>query len=188
MAQDTLQVAPKSNPIIYTGINIGSGIAGLKGLLLGGEINYQAKAGLFTARLNGMLNFEVDQIPFVPFPLVHDHGYMREIALLYGLRHIKNGRSLSISAGVSQVMQVAKYKDEDGQRLQVKRNYVGLPFELNILWFKSDKQRWRLFHLIPIGKPTGFGSSYGFKLSGNVSKNSYLALGAVVGLGYHKHY
>lgn len=51
----------------------------------------------------------------------------------------------------------------------------GAAFETNIKWFKKEKKN-------------PFGFSYGAKLSGNISKNYYIGLSAVVGLGWHKKY
>ncbi|GAA4319670.1 hypothetical protein GCM10023149_18520 [Mucilaginibacter gynuensis] len=113
---------------------------------------------------------------------------LAEIGLLYGKRLIKDGHAISFSAGVSyNHAQLGSLQADDLYNTQYS-NYPGLPFEFNISWFKSHKKKYKIYWLIPVGRPTGFGGSLGFKLSGNVSKYSYVALGMVIGMGYHKHY
>jgi hypothetical protein len=63
-----------------------------------------------------------------------------------------------------------------------------LPIELNFKWFKSKKKRYRIYGIIPVGEPTSFGRNFGFKLVGNISKNSFVGLGIVYGFGIHKKY
>ena len=56
-------------------------------------------------------------------------------------------------------------------------------------FFKSKKERFRIFYgLIPVGEPISFGKSFGFKLSANIAKKSYIGLGLTFALGWHKIY
>lgn len=66
--------------------------------------------------------------------------------------------------------------------------YAGVPFEANIHWFKARKERFRIYGLIPLGHPMGFGGSIGLKVFGSVSKNSYIGFGLMYGLGWHREY
>jgi len=60
---------------------------------------------------------------------------------------------------------------------------------VNVKWFKKEKKRFRAYYgLIPIGKPTSFGRSFGFKLYGNIGKLSYVGIGINYGFGWHKRY
>ena len=69
-----------------------------------------------------------------------------------------------------------------------ENSFIGFPFEINVKWFKAEKEKLKLFAIIPIGKPTGFSSSMGVKLFGNISKKSYVGIGLTFGLGYYKNY
>ncbi len=198
LGQDTVKTnaVVKTNPIIFGEGYIGAPIAGVSGIEYGLGLNYQIKRSLITARITEFDHTKLDvvQIAFlfgipISVPIVVDLGYTREYAALYGLRKIKEGHSFSFSFGVSANTQVIKYYDSNYNfQYQTQKSYVGLPFELNVKWFKKNKERYRIYYLIPVGKPTGFGNSIGLKLSGNVSQYSYLAIGVDLGLGFHKHY
>ncbi len=185
-AQDTV----KTNPIIFGEGYFGAALAGLSGYYLGANFNYQVKNSLLTFRVSTIPDLDLKILsPIIPLPYFVDNGHADEYSLLYGLRKVKNGHSFSFSAGVSYNYRLVSTYDNNNQFLyQNQHNYAGLPFELNIKWFKKDKSRYRIYYVFPVGKPTGFGRSFGLKLSGNVSKYSYLAIGLVGGLGYHKHY
>ena len=185
-AQDSV----KTNPIIFGEGYVGAALAGLSGYYWGANLNYQFKNNLFSFRFSTIPNLDLRIIsPIIPLPYFVDNGHADEYSLLYGLRKIKDGHSFSFSVGVSYNYRLVNAYDYNNQLLsQNKYNYAGLPFEFNVKWFKKDKRRYLIYYFFPVGKPTGFGRSIGFKLSGNVSKYSYLAIGLVGGLGYHKHY
>ncbi|RYE24217.1 MAG: hypothetical protein EOP42_22480 [Sphingobacteriaceae bacterium] len=185
-AQDTV----KTNPIIFGEGYLGGPIAGLSGLYAGASLNYQIKNSLLSLRASIIPDWDLRILsPFIPLPYFIDNGHADEYSLLYGLRNIKNGHSFSFSTGVSYNYRLVKTYDNDDRFLdQTQHNYIGLPFELNVKWFKKEKKRYLIYYVIPVGKPTGFGRSFGLKLSGNLSKYSYLAFGIVGGIGYHKHY
>jgi hypothetical protein len=185
--QDSL----KRNPIIYGELGGGFAIGGIGGLEGNFNLNYQVKKSLFTLRILGVADLAVSPVetsPFTYLPGLENTGSLTEYGALYGWRFIDGGHSFSFSAGASLTDRTFIYRMSNHQKVQIESKFIGLPFEANVLWFKSHKSRYRLYHIIPIGKPTGFGSSIGFKLAGNVSQHSYLTLGLVLGLGYHKQY
>ncbi|MCO5934156.1 hypothetical protein NAF17_01275 [Mucilaginibacter sp. RB4R14] len=190
---DSVTIAPKvkTNLIIYGDVGLGFGVAGAKGPQISTSINYQFSHNLFTLRYIGIADLDLNFTllsPFTAIPGIKDNGSLSEYALLYGLRFPKDGHAFSFALGASTNNRVIKYKDTNNQNQRIEEHYVGLPFEINIMWFKKSKERFRIYHIIPVGGPTGFGGSIGFKLSGNVSKHSYAALGIVYGLGFHKQY
>ncbi len=190
--QDTVKTNPvvKTNPIIFGEVFFGFAVAGVSGVHGGFSLNYQIKKSLITLRATEIDDVKLTVLaPIIPIPILVDQGNLHEYAALYGLRFIKEGKSISFSLGVSQNTRIIKYNDNNNNfQYQTQSSYVGLPFELNVKWFKKNKERYRIYYVFPVGKPTSFGNSIGLKLSGNVSKNSYLALGINFGLGYHKHY
>lgn len=193
-AQDTVKTnsVVKTNPIIFGEFYAGSAVAGVSGIEAGLGLNYQIKKSLITIRYTEIDHTKLAVVPivfFIGIPIVVDLGHASEFAALYGLRSIKAGHSLSFSFGVSQNTHVVKcYDNNYNLQSQTQSSYVGMPFEFNIKWFKKSKARYRIYYLIPVGKPSGFGNSIGVKLSGNISQYSYLALGINLGLGYHKSY
>jgi hypothetical protein len=194
-AQDTTKIAPpiaiKTNPILYGDVGLGFGIAGAKGPQISTSLNHQLKRNLFTLRFIAIADLDLNVIsigPFVALPGIKDNGNLQEYALLYGQRFINNGHAFSVALGASANTRVFKFMDTNQQKQRIEEHYIGLPFEVNIMWFKAAKRRFRIYHIIPVGKPTGFGGSIGFKFAGNISQHSYAALGLVYGLGYHKHY
>ncbi len=188
------QEKTKNNePIIFGEIIFGGAreIKGKGGFLLGGELNYQFKSNLFSIRYIEHIQLELDALflsPFTPIPIIKEKIDHKEIGLLYGKRWIYNGSSLSISGGLSLNNYSNKITDENNERINIKNNYIGFPFEVNFKWFKTKKKRYRIYGIIPVGKPTSFGRNFGFKLVGNISKNSFVGLGIVYGFGIHKKY
>jgi hypothetical protein len=186
-AQGIIQA--NTNPIIYYTFQVGGNIAGEKGLLLGNDLNYQFNHHLFTLKGLFILNADLGVVnPLVPIPAVHTRNTIFEASALYGQRFIKGGRAFNFSIGPSINIRNGRYRNERDQTYSIMNYYPGLSFDAGVMWFKSAKRRFRVYHIIPVGKPTGFGGSIGFKLSGNVSKYSFAALGVVYGLGYHKNY
>jgi len=182
-----------NEPIIFGEFIFGGAgeIKGKGGFLLGGELNYQFKSNLFSIRYLEHIQLETDAVflsPFTPFPIIREKINHKEIGLLYGKRWIYDGSSLSVSGGLSLNKYSNKITDENNERINIKNNYIGLPFEVNFKWFKSKKKRYRIYGIIPVGKPTSFGRNFGFKLVGNISKNSFVGFGIVYGFGIHKKY
>jgi hypothetical protein len=183
----------KNEPILFGEFIFGGAgeINGNGGFLLGGELNYQRKTHLFSARYLEHIQLESEAVflsPFTPIPIIREKINHQEIALLYGKRWIYNGSSLSISGGVSLNTYSNRITDENNEQIKIKESYIGIPLEVNFKWFKSRKKRYRIYGVIPVGKPTAFGRNFGFKLIGNISKNSFIGLGIVYGFGIHKNY
>jgi hypothetical protein len=185
--QDSL----KTNRIIYGDMGVGAGLAGIGGIEGSLSVNYQVKKSLFSLRLIGVQSFTLGAVefsPFTAFPTIKDNGSLVEFAALYGRRFIDGGQSFSYSVGASFndrtfVDYISKHQTQN-----VTAHYIGLPVEATFLWFKSKKKRYRIYYLVPVGKPTGFGKSIGFKFAGNISQHSYLSLGLVLGWGWLKQY
>ncbi|WP_047549706.1 hypothetical protein [Psychroserpens sp. Hel_I_66] len=180
----------KTNPIIYSELYFG--LAGGKGigLVVGGELNYQNKNDLFTVRYGyqTFATFGGTSLGFIGIPSIETTLNNHEIGLLYGQRYVKDGHSFSFSGGISTNYSIGEQRNNE-ELLKQSQQYLGFPFEINIKWFKKAKKRFRAYYgLIPIGKPTSFGRSFGFKLYGNISKYSYAGIGINYGFGWHKKY
>lgn len=181
-------------PIIFGELIFGGAgrINGNAGFLFGAEINYQHRKSLFSIRHSENPQWETDVFlltPVTAFPILREKNHNRETGLLYGRRWIYDGSSFSFSGGISINTFTSNLTDENDARYRIEENYFGFPFEVNFKWFKSEKSPYRIFYgLIPVGEPTAFGNSFGFKLTGNISQNSYIGLGLVFGLGNHKKY
>lgn len=175
-----LDSIPKSNPIVYLDVQLGIGRADKIALSGSYSINFQSGKNLYTARILNMAR--VDDWFFI-FPITGTST--TEIGLLYGRRYIENGESLSFSAGLSQVTTSQNFVNEP----RVISSHFGVPFEFNYMFFNAKKARYHiLYGLIPIGKPTALGRSIGFKLFGNISKNSFFGFGVSTSIGWHKKY
>ena len=181
------QTSDKRNPIIFFDESLGGAFGNAGGLAIVIGMNYQVNRSLFTVRYVGTAKFGVDVIaPLVPLPFIKIKNSMGEVAILYGIRMIEGDKGYSFSLGAS-YSGYEQYYDQTGYN-ERSYNYFGVPFEANIKWFKSEKKRFRIYGLIPVGKPTAFGGSIGFKLFGNISKQSYAGVGLSIGLGLHKVY
>ncbi|WP_445733801.1 hypothetical protein [Mariniflexile sp.] len=180
----------KSNPIIYLEGNFGYTGGNASGFTIGCQINYQNNKDLFTFRYQNQSNLKSDYVAvaFIAFPYIYSDFNIDEYSILYGKRYIDNNESYSFSIGVSNNIKHSKIKENNIVYWQ-DESYIGIPFEVTIKWFKANKKRFRAYYgLIPIGKPTAFGRSFGFKLYGNVGKSSYIGAGLSLGYGWHKKY
>lgn len=163
-----------TNPIIYAELILGYAPKTRTNIELAASINYQLKKSLFTLRATGLTHFL-------------DNDQYGELGVLYGLRFINGGRSLSYSIGVS--YNETYLYDFSTYNYPLRREvFMGVPFEFNIKWFDEKKEKYRILGIFPVGKPFAFGTSDGFKIQGNLSKNSYIAFGIVLGFGFHKQY
>lgn len=184
--------AQKTNPIIFAdfGYGIGNDMTGKAGLLLYGSLNYEKNKNLITARYSQLIELGLDIIPvaYIVFPLITNDVTAKEIALMYGRRYTSNKFSFSFSGGISTNIYDQILKGEEGNYYKQTTNYIGLPLEFSIKWFKSEKRPYTIYGLVPVGKPTALGNSIGFKLIGNISRHSYIGLGLDFGIGYHKEY
>lgn len=184
-----------TNRVVFSELYGGLG-AGGNGLTIfgGANLNYQyGKDNLLTFRYTGFGSYKRDYfvVGFLPFPILVRSEGINEYALLYGKRYINGSQSLGFSAGIA-LNDRTFYQFSSGLNNynQISQINFGIPFELNIKWFKPRKQRFRAYYgIIPIGKrEVSFGRSFGFKLIGNVSKSTSIGFGITYGFGWHKKY
>jgi len=178
------QDSAKTNPIIYADLGFSAFVSVNDGLLLSSDFNYQAGNNLFTLKVTGIGHMDIIYSD-AGSDVSHIYG---EAALLYGRRWIRAGHSLNLSAGLALEGRTVYYSQLESTTIQTHTNYIGFPFEAQVLWFKSRKRRSRIYGLIPYGKPTGFGNSVGINITGNISAHSFISFGLVFGLGYFKGY
>lgn len=188
---DSLHI--KTNPIIYADFLLGGSSSSngeVSGMTFGFGVNYQINKDVFTFRSNYIyeINKEKGFEALLVLPLFKGGDSMNEFALLYGKRFIFYNSALSVSVGVSS--NLLKYTDViNDESHKFRASYIAIPFELNFHLFKGEKRRFRvLYGIIPIGKPTSFGRSIGFKLFGSLGNHNYYGLGINFGLGSHKNY
>ena len=107
---------------------------------------------------------------------------------MFGKRSIERNTSYSYMAGI--VLVDREYLvDETNSTLKYNNELsLGFPFELNVKWFNSRKQPYRIYEIIPIGKPTVFANSIAFKFYGDIFKKSFIGIGVTVGYDWHKNY
>jgi hypothetical protein len=180
----------KTNPIVFLDLNIGYVWGGSSGFINGTSLNYQVKDNLFTIRTTQLIDSNLDVLsPYLPLPVFEVKETLMEYGLLYGKRYVYDNKSLSFSAGIALVeRQLCSNVEGVSSDFLEKTNSIGFPFEVNIKWFKSDKEKYRIYGIVPVGKATSFGNSFGFKLIGNISKTSYVGIELSFGLGFHKAY
>ena len=178
------QNSHKTNPIIYGDLTFSPYTSVTDGLLFACDFNYQAGSNLFTLKGTGI--GPMDKVIFNPdFDESDDYA---EVAFLYGRRWISGGRSFSLSAGLAVEGQTIYYSYRGSTVTQNHANYIGLPFQAEVLWFRARKRRSRLYGIFPYGKPTGLGNSVGLNIAGNVSAHSFISFGVVFGLGCFRAY
>ncbi|SDS56152.1 hypothetical protein SAMN05216503_3454 [Polaribacter sp. KT25b] len=173
----------QENPIVFSDFILGYSNSGKSAVTAGFNINYQKNNNLFTFRTLQTISVDkIDWFLFVPISTVSNTT--TEFAVLYGKRYIEDGISYHFSGGISYNIN----EDVNGN-LKTRDNFAGFPLEIGMSFFKSKKERFRVFYgLIPVGKPTSFGRSIGFKLYANIAEKSYVGLGLTFGLGWHKIY
>lgn len=184
------QHAGKENPIIYADSFLGGAGGRAGGFSIGLGLNYQIKHSLLSLRYLGNLKLNSKWVlltPVTALPVINEKSNSEEYAALYGYRLIKTGHAFSFSLGVSH-NSFSEYLDETNQQIKKTSSYLGVPYEANVNWFKKEKRKYRIYGVIPVGKPTSFGNSLGLKIFGNISENSILGIGLTGGLGYHKKY
>lgn len=177
-------ISTKSNSIFFGDVVIGYTSGTVKGFSGGISINYQRKNNLFTVRfLETSRIYDADYfLLFFPYNVYSKS--IKEYSFLIGKRFIKNNVAFHFSGGISKV----NFKEIQDDNLISNVDYFGLPIEIGINWFNPQKERFRIFGLIPVGKPTSFGRSVGFKLYATIAKKSYVGLGLTFGLGRYKNY
>lgn len=194
---DSLSIE-KSNPIIFGEMLTGVGSTNNIGGYIGGSLNYQHQKHLFTFRYLWFGCVEYTKVRggnishLLIFPAYINVEKINDYSVLYGNRYVKGSTSFSWSAGLGIVnSQERNYLEDLNKYSEWESNTnIGIPLELGVKWFKSEKKRFRAYYgIIPIGKKkVAFGRSFGFKFVGNISKNSYFGLGISYGFGTHKDY
>ena len=179
--QDSIKV--KEHPIVFGDFLLGYSNTGKRAATVGLNLNYQLNNNLFTFRTSETTS--IDRIDwFLIFPISIVSNTTTEYALLYGKRYIEDDLSYHFSGGISY-----NINEDINGNIKTKDIFAGFPLEIGMSFFKPKKERFRVFYgLIPVGKPTGFGRSIGFKLYANIAKRSYVGLGVTFGLGWHKIY
>lgn len=177
----------KSNPILFAEYYFGPAFGDSGGFSNGASLNYQTRENLFTLRYTNNVQLE-GKFLFFLFPAFEVVEQTDEFGVLYGRRKIYGNHSFSYSAGIAYVKHKEFINLENDVRNFEVQDGVGVPFEMNIKWFNAEKKRYRIYCIVPVGKPTAFSRSIGFKLYGNISKNSFIGLGINYGFGWHKNY
>ena len=192
-AQDVTQPADsikiKTNPIVFAEMFGGFANGASRGWAGGGSINYQYQNNLFTIR---RLTFDEVRYEgtFIIIPIFTNVAKTDDYALMYGRRSIDRNSSFSYSAGIS----IVKYRSLDevnstqNNLNHIEQSFIGFPLECNVKWFKSKKEKYRIYGLIPVGRPTALGNSFGFKAFATISKRSFVGIALIFGIGYHKNY
>ena len=184
---DTLLQERKTNPIVFADVFFGGAFGSSHGLIAGLSANYQHKSHLFTARYTGLLEQRrVGSFIYVHFYRTEEE--VEEFALLYGYRIAEGNTSYSVSAGASVVQRDMYSYDNEGVQSKISRTRFSIPFEFSIKWFKKEKKPYHIYCVFPVGRPTGLGHSFGFKVVGNVGATTFIGLGVTWGWGWHKHY
>lgn len=178
-AQETnndTELKPKSNPIIY--VEAFGGFVGMKhfGFAGGAELNYQYKKNLFSLRYSHETGY-VKRDSVFNFMNAEDND---EYAILYGRRWVKMSHSFSVSAGVSSNNLKLTTRDLDYNSYFEYKRFLGVPFEANFKWFKPKRKSNLILNAIT--------PSVGFKVFGSISKNSFVGVGLILGLGLNKEY
>lgn len=178
------QEEEKTNPVLFAEVYAGAAGGEAPGMLYGAGFNYQKKKNLYTLRYTGTLDMGISYAGLGLFPFPVRDGMLDEVAILYGRRRGQENHSVSFSLGPA----FNRYRFYEDDEQKNASSSIGLAFETNIKWFKKEKRRYRIYGLIPVGKPTAFGTSYGFKLSGNISQTWYTGLSVIASWGWHKKY
>ena len=177
-------ILTKRNSIFFGDVTIGYTSGVVKGFSGGVSFNYQRKNNLFTFRfLETSRIYEADYfLLFFPYNVYSKS--IKEYSFLIGKRFIKNEFAYHFSGGISKV----NFKETQDDILVGNVDYLGLPLEIGINWFNPQKERFRIFGLIPVGKSTSFGASSGIKLYATIAKKSQVGIGLTIGLGNYKRY
>jgi hypothetical protein len=183
------QEKKKGNQIFYVDFLLGGSSISEGSLNSGFALNYQKGKNLFTYRRNQSKKIEGNAFLvfwFLPLEILYTEVNSRENSFMFGRRYIKNGFSYSFSSGISFLK--LNEINEITQEIFTKDTFIGVPLEFSLHWFKKNKEKIKLFSLIPVGKPTGFGVSTGFKVYATIAKKSYFGAGLTFGFGYYKNY
>lgn len=174
---------PGSKPILFLDTYAGHAYGAAGGFTAGVAAHYQTSGHLFSLKYAGTLR---SRGVIVIFPVIESS--LDELGIMYGRRWIWEASSLSISAGISHNWFAEQFKSSPNNVGYVNSRSAGIPFEASLKFFKKNRTRYKAFLLIPVGPPTAFGRSIGFKVIGNFARNGYLGFGISLGWGFHKKY
>ena len=179
--QQNDSISKSSNLILFAEANFGYSYFSKDAFHSGLSLNFQKGNDLLTFRF--LQNDHIQKIEwFLIFPLSDEREQYTEYSVLYGKRFIKDDHAYHFSGGLSYNRLESNFGN-----LVSKSSFFGFPIGVGIHWFPSDKERFRLFGLIPVGKPTRFARSTGIKLNANIAKTSYIGVAFTLGLGFHKN-
>ncbi|HEV7329960.1 MAG TPA: hypothetical protein VGN63_02875 [Flavisolibacter sp.] len=182
------QTKGKQNPVLFADVSVGHSGGQAGGFTGGASLYFQKESSLFTVRFTGTSRLHAKiASAIIPLPVIDNRSSLDELGLLYGKRIIRNACAYNVSLGVSHSTHRQVVSTSPVRQTQTTAAW-GVPFEAGIKWFKPRKKRFRIYGLIPVGKPTGFGGSIGLKLLGTISQNSYAGITFSYGLGFHKQY
>ncbi|MFA7445238.1 MAG: hypothetical protein WCY89_04775 [Flavobacteriaceae bacterium] len=185
-------IVVESNSIIFGEMYVGVGGSNNLTTAIGVNLNFQFnKDDLLTARFSSAYGAKTSYLLLFPYSLLllRRSETVLEYGVLYGKRYVFKSSSFSFSGGIAYYNRDFYQKREGGYTFE-HENYFGFPFELNYKLFKGRKKRFRAYYgLIPVGKEkVAFGRSIGFKLYGDISRNSHFGFGITYGFGTHKDY
>ena len=181
--KDLDSISKKSNPIIFADINFGYAYFSEHAFSGGLSLNYQNKSNFYKFRF--VQHEYYQKVKFISIiPITKTSVLYNEYSLMYGKRIIKDEFSYHFTIGVSY-----NYLNFIQENNSISKNqFYGLPIEIGFLSFNKNKERYRLYGIIPVGKPTSFGRSTGIKIVANIAERSYIGLHLSIGLGYYKKY
>lgn len=177
-------IVKKKNTIFFADVNLGYAYFSEHALSGGLSLNYQKKNNLFKFRF--IQNEYIQKIKlFLNFiPIEKTSVIYNEHSILYGKRIMKDNHSIHFAIGVSY-----NYLEYVEKNHSILRDYFwGVPLEIGFLSFNKNKEQYRVFGMIPVGKPTSFSRSAGLKIVANLAHQSYVGLNLTLGFGWYKKY
>lgn len=183
-SQDSIAIKhEKTNPIVFLENAAGYSWGKTHGWTSISSLNYQVKNDLYTLRYFALENYRWEVFLFPTRVETVD-----EVSLLYGKRFIYDDTSIGFSAGVGYVKHRERHEIEEDSYKWEQNGGIGFPFEFNVKWFKKRKRPFRIYWIVPVGKPTSFGGSVGFKFAGNIGRTNYVGFGLSYSYGWHRNY
>ncbi len=175
-------ISKKTNPIIFGDLNFGYSRFSEHAFLGGVSLNYQTKKDLFKFRF--MQSAYVEKVGlFFGIPISKTSIIYDEYAFMYGKRYVHHHFAYHFAGGIS-----FNTISDEVNNITTSRSFTGFPLEIGMHWFPAKKKIYRIFGVIPVGKPTSFARSAGFKIKANIAKESYVGIALTVGFGMHKRY
>jgi hypothetical protein len=165
------------HPAIYADGGFGYAFVGVHGLMSNYSVNYEDGYGMFTFKGVNISSWRPDDNPYdhriILFGGDVKSNSLNQLDFMYGWRFVNrpNQFALNVSAGLaveSRYFYYYEYPSKIQTRYQNAATYPGVPIEVNYQLFARR-----------------FGASFNIKLSGDVSRYSFAAIGVALGLGYH---